>query len=81
MLLVDAVGERHFGVLLGLGSLIAGLLSAFGPTLTGFVYDETRSYALAFQLCAALMALALVPIALLRPRALPIEIGAKGETP
>jgi len=27
------------------------------------------------------MVLALVPIALLRPRALPIAIGAKGETP
>lgn len=80
VLLVDAVGERHFGALLGLGSFVAGVLSSFGPTLTGLVYDATRSYTLAFQVCALMLALALVPIALLRPRALAIPVQAR-ETP
>ena len=81
MLLVDAVGERDFGALLGLGSLIAGVLSSFGPTLPGLAYDATGSYDLAFQLCAVLMALALVPIALLRPRAVAIPIQGRREAP
>lgn len=74
VLLVDAMGERNFGTLLGLGSFVAGLVSSLGPTLTGLVYDATQSYVLAFELCAGLMALALVPIVLLhRPRAVSIR--------
>jgi predicted MFS family arabinose efflux permease len=68
VLLVEAMGERNFGSLLGFGSFVAGLLSSLGPTLTGMVYDATKSYALAFELCALGMALALVPIALLHRR-------------
>ncbi|MCY1336364.1 putative sulfoacetate transporter SauU [compost metagenome] len=64
LLLVEAMGQRNFGSLLGIGNLIAGLGSAFSPEAVGYLVDTTHSYSLALLLCAALAAAALLPIAL-----------------
>lgn len=70
LLLVEAMGQRNFGSLLGIGSLIAGLGSAFGPAAVGHLVDTTHSYIPALLLCAALAAAATLPIALQqRPQA------------
>ncbi|MNE16700.1 putative MFS-type transporter YhjX [compost metagenome] len=69
LLLVEAMGQRNFGSLLGIGNLIAGLGSAFGPAAVGYLVDTTHSYTSALLLCAALAAAATLPIALQqRPR-------------
>ena len=65
-LLMEFAGRRSFGSLLGLGNLISGLGAALGPMLFGSLVDSTKSYLLPLSLCAALMALALLPLALLR---------------
>jgi len=65
-LLVEFAGQQNFGSLLGIGNLISGLGAALGPTLFGYLVDTTKSYVLPLSLCAALMALALLPLALLQ---------------
>ncbi|PPK38974.1 MFS transporter [Pseudomonas laurylsulfatiphila] len=66
LLLVEAVGQRNFGSLLGIGNLIAGMGSAFSPTAVGYLVDVTHTYTVALLLCAALAVAALIPIALQR---------------
>lgn len=68
MLMARMVGERNFATLLGIGSLIAGLGSAFSPTLVGYLLDISQSYVPALLLCVACMLLALPLIALLPGR-------------
>ena len=69
LLLVEAMGQRNFGSLLGIGNLIAGLGSAFSPEAVGDLGDTTHTYTLPLLLCGALAATALLPIALQhRPR-------------
>lgn len=63
VLLLEALGQRHFGSLLGLGNLISGVAAALGPITVGHLVDTTRSYFLPLLLCAALMAVALPVIA------------------
>ncbi|HEY6611031.1 MAG TPA: MFS transporter, partial [Pseudomonas sp.] len=64
LLLVEAMGQRNFGSLLGIGNLIAGLGAAFGPAAVGYLVDTTHTYTPALLLCAALAAAATLPIAL-----------------
>ena len=66
LLLAEAVGQRNFGSLLGIGNLISGLGSALSPEALGYLVDTTHTYTHALLLCTALMAAALVPIALMR---------------
>ncbi|OAJ54469.1 MFS transporter [Paraburkholderia ginsengiterrae] len=66
LLLSQAMGQRNFGSLLGIGNLISGLGSAFSPDALGYLVDTTHTYRLALILCAALLAVALLPIAMLR---------------
>ncbi|HSB96455.1 MAG TPA: MFS transporter [Spongiibacteraceae bacterium] len=66
LLLVDLLGARNFGVLIGISGFLSGLAGAVGPMGTALIYDTTKSYAPAFMVCALLMALAVVP-ALLMP--------------
>lgn len=65
-LLVEFAGRRGFGSLLGIGNLVSGLGAALGPMLFGYLVDRTGSYLLPVALCAVLMALALLPLAMLR---------------
>jgi predicted MFS family arabinose efflux permease len=64
LLLVQNMGPRNFGSLLGIGNLVAGLGSAFGPEAVGYLVDSTHSYTPALLLCAGLAAMAMLPIAL-----------------
>jgi predicted MFS family arabinose efflux permease len=68
LLLVEMVGPRNFGSLLGIGTLIAGLGSACSPGMIGYLVDITHAYTVPLLLCAGLMAVALLPIALLGRR-------------
>lgn len=68
MLLMEFAGRQNFGSLLGIGNLISGLGAALGPSLFGYLVDRSQGYLLPLSLCAALMALALLPLALLRSR-------------
>ncbi|SEJ54522.1 Predicted arabinose efflux permease, MFS family [Pseudomonas linyingensis] len=70
LLLVEAMGPRNFGSLLGIGNLLGGLGAAFGPAAVGYLVDTSGSYAPALLLCTALAAAATLPIALQqRPQA------------
>ncbi len=68
MLLMEFAGRQNFGSLLGIGNLISGLGAALGPSLFGYLVDRSQGYLLPLSLCAALMALAMLPLALLRSR-------------
>ncbi|WP_371365498.1 MFS transporter [Pseudomonas sp. QL9] len=63
LLLVEAMGQRNFGSLLGIGNLVSGLVAAFGPEAVGYLVDVTHSYTLAILACVALMLAALPSIA------------------
>ncbi|MFV3308404.1 MFS transporter [Pseudomonas sp. NY15181] len=67
LLLVDIMGQRNFGSLLGIGNLISGLVAAFGPEAVGYLVDLTHSYTPALLTCGALMLLALPSISKQRP--------------
>ncbi|WP_152228073.1 MFS transporter [Pseudomonas sp. SCB32] len=67
LLLVDIMGQRNFGSLLGIGNLISGLVAAFGPEAVGYVVDRAHSYTPALLACGALMLLALPSISKQRP--------------
>lgn len=71
-LLLEAMGPANFGSLLGIGNLLAGLASAFGPQGVGYLVDATHAYTWPLLACAALMAAALLPLGLLhRARSAP----------
>lgn len=61
ILLADAAGPGNLGTLLGLSNFLTGLVSAFGPVLTGAIHDATQSYMTAFGLSAVIAALSIVP--------------------
>ncbi len=63
---VEALGLRRFGTLWGLIGLGSTIGLGGGPLLVGWVFDATNSYAMAFELCAAMIfaaAIAVVPVA------------------
>ncbi len=63
---VEALGLRRFGTLWGLIGLGSTIGLGGGPLLVGWVFDATNSYAMAFELCAAMIfaaAIAILPVA------------------
>lgn len=64
-LLMEFVGQRNFGSLLGIGNLISGLGAAAGPSLFGHLVDTTHAYLVPLALCILLMVLALPPLMVL----------------
>jgi len=60
-------GLRSHGKVFGLIAIGFTTGSAIGPFVTGYIYDITGSYQMAFLLCAALSFISLVLILLLRP--------------
>ena len=66
LLLVETMGQRNFGTLLGIGNLISGVGAALSPQMVGYLVDTTHTYTYALLLLAALMAAALLPMALLQ---------------
>jgi len=66
VLLTKTSGMRHFGVLVGIVTLLCGVASAMGPLLTGVVHDRMQGYSTAFAVCALLTAAALIPAGFIR---------------
>lgn len=64
-LLMEFVGQRNFGSLLGIGNLVSGLGAAAGPSLFGHLVDTTHAYLMPLALCVSLMLLALPPLMVL----------------
>ena len=62
LLLADLLGERYFSFLLGLKNLIAGLISAVAPVITGWILDVEKSYSTVFKVWAMAYGLALIPV-------------------
>ncbi len=64
---VETLGLRRFGTLWGLIGLGSTIGLAGGPLLVGAVFDATNSYALALELCAAMVLTAAVAVMLVTP--------------
>jgi len=60
-------GMRSHGMILGMVSFGFTIGGALGPLLTGYIFDGTGSYQLAFVVCAAIGTVGLILAALLRP--------------
>lgn len=69
LLLLDAVGPRSYGTLLGVIFLVSGVAMAAGSTLTGHLHDTTGGYVTPFVLLSATMTIAAAPLVFLRQRA------------
>jgi cyanate permease len=64
---VETLGLRRFGTLWGLIGLGSTIGLGGGPLLVGAVFDATNSYALAFELCAAMVLTAAFAVAMVAP--------------
>jgi len=60
-------GRTHYAQIVGWSSLISTPMSATGPLLAGFIYDQTGNYMPAFIVAAVLLGLGLVSALLARP--------------
>lgn len=60
-------GLKHHGVLLGLAVFSFTIGASIGPLVTGYIFDTTGSYSLAFLLCAILAILAFVLMFFIKP--------------
>jgi len=65
-IIAEYFGVRAHGALYGIVFFSSMVGGAIGPVVAGYIYDTTESYSLAFWLCAAVVALALVLILSLR---------------
>jgi len=65
----DFFGRETAASLAGLLFALAGSMAAWGPLAAGLIYDRAGDYQLAWWLCAAFSALALVLLAFARPPA------------
>ena len=68
LLLLNYFGRKHNLEIFSLTCLI-GAVSALGPTLGGFLRDQTGGFGLTFQIYAAVIAVVFVAAALMRPPA------------
>jgi MFS family permease len=57
ILVADCLGRKRYGSLEGLLGSAAQFGAAFGPELSGLIFDKTSSYTRAFQLLALLQAI------------------------
>jgi MFS family permease len=62
----DFFGPMSVGSIVGFIFALAGAPAAFGPLIAGYIYDATRSYAIAFELSAALNVAALILVFVLK---------------
>jgi MFS family permease len=59
-------GSRAIGTIIGLASLSFSLGAVVGPYLTGYIYDSTKDYDLAFLIIGILLALGTASLFLMR---------------
>ena len=69
LVIVDSLGVKHLGTLLGMVGIFATIGFAAGPIIAGRIYDVTGSYATAFWLFIVLSLLASAAIFGCRPLA------------
>ena len=62
----DFFGPMAVGSIVGFIFALAGAPAAFGPLIAGYIYDATKSYAIAFELSAAVNVAALMLVFLLK---------------
>jgi MFS family permease len=67
-------GRKAFASILGVGMLINAPLGFLSPIYTGWIYDTTESYAIAFMTFAALLLSSSVVLLFLRPPAPPPQV-------
>ena len=70
----DYFGRTSFGAIMGISNMVVILGAIFGPLIAGYIYDQTGSYRLGFDVLAGLAAAGSVFFALARrpaPRATP----------
>jgi MFS family permease len=60
LLTAESLGIKRYGFLSGLGGLAQTLGAMIGPIVAGRIFDVSRSYTAAFELCIAVMALGAV---------------------
>lgn len=73
MLLEDAVGQRHFGTMLGINSALTGIISGFAPLLTGWLREVSGGYHLPFLLYGAVTCATVPLLLLVRTRFSPVR--------
>jgi len=66
-LVAELFGLRSHGLILGFTSFGYCIGAAAGPFLTGYIFDVTSSYNVAFLACAAVSVVGLILSAILRP--------------
>jgi len=68
-IVADYFGIKSHGVLFGIVVLFGTVGGSIGPFLSGFIFDSTGSYDLAFWICTAMSLIGLIMIMTLKPRA------------
>ncbi len=54
LIIGECFGQISFGTVFGLASLFISSVSSFGPMISGFIYDATMSYTIAFSIFATM---------------------------
>jgi MFS family permease len=65
-LLAELVGLRSHGLIFGVFGISVGCGGAMGPLLTGYLFDVTKSYQMAFLLCAVISLIGILFAAFLK---------------
>ena len=66
-IVAEFFGIRSHGVLFGIVAFSGTVGGAMGPVVTGYIFDVTTGYSLAFWLCALMSVLGLALIISLKP--------------
>ncbi len=66
-LVAELFGLRAHGVILGAAALMGSIGAALGPFVSGYIFDATHSYNLAFLICVAMTIAGIILPLLLRP--------------
>jgi len=67
LIVAELFGLASLGVILGAVTLVEDTGHAIGPVLTGWIFDFTGSYQLAFSVCVAISMIPIILVLLLRP--------------
>jgi MFS family permease len=67
-LLADLFGLRSHGSIYGIFGIIIAIGGAISPPLTGYIFDVTGSYRLAFLICASISVAGIIVTAVLKPK-------------
>ena len=80
LLWADYFGRAHLGEIRGFTAPFR-LISPVGPTLTGFIFDRTGGYTLAFVIFGAIFFVMVFAMAFAAPPRRPARVAAEAEAP